>query len=76
VALWQDFEDTLSLFAKRSQGFLLFLFASPPGSTGRLNAYPDRGASSHLCADDGKKGCYKEPTIGDAETGTDHGAGF
>jgi hypothetical protein len=76
VVLWQYFENALGLITKRSRGFLLFLCASQFGSMRRPNARPARGAASQPCADDGKKGCYKEPTIKDAEAGTDHGAGF
>src|SRR3984957_18270283 len=52
---------------KRSRSFLLFLFASPLRFMTRVNAHLARGTSSRPCADGGKKGCYKEPTIRDAE---------
>src|ERR1700675_3950169 len=73
VALWQDFEDRLSLIAKRSWSFLLFLFASRLGSMRRLTRHlaPPR-AHARTAA---KRGAIRNQRSR-TRRGTDHGAGL
>src|SRR5580704_13816522 len=59
VVLWRDFEDTLSLFAKRSWSFLLFLFASRFGSLRELNAHPARAPARARARTAAKRGAIR-----------------